>query len=54
MQQHILTDQELKRADLSTRRWWARVYTLVNSTGCTLEQAIATVRLADKESNTRT
>jgi len=44
-----LTDQQLKDADQETRRWWARVYQLVNDTACSLEHAIKAIQAADKE-----
>ena len=46
-----LTDEELRHADEATRRWYRRVLTLVNDTGCTMELAIAAVQAVDAETN---
>lgn len=45
-----LTDQQLKDADTETRRWWARVYILMNESGCSIEYAIKAIQAADRES----
>ena len=44
-----LTDEELRQAGETTRRWYVRALELVNETGCTLEMAIAAVQAADEE-----
>ncbi len=48
-----LTDQELKDADTETRRWWARVYILMNESGCSIEDAIRAIRDVDRANPAR-
>ena len=48
-----LSDQQLKDADQETRRWWARVYILMNESGCSIEYAIRAIRDADRANPTR-
>jgi len=51
---NILTDQQLKDADTETRRWWARVYLLMNASACTLEYAIQAVLCTDRNAPNET
>ncbi len=49
MQYTMPTDEDFIAAAPAVRRWWGRVYRLINDTACTLEQAILAVQAADKE-----
>lgn len=43
------TDDDWKASDTATRRWWARVYQLMNDTGADIQTAIKAVQAADED-----
>jgi len=43
------TDDVWKASDMHTRRWWARVYQLMNDTGADIQTAIKAIQASDQE-----